>query len=106
VHHAAVFTHPAIFGVEIVDRNFTHLRHDRLRLVCSGSFNRTQVMPNGGISRIDLIPEFVAELVTSRVDVIYCSGDIAIRAAPQGTRTIPILGGASDMVSSGNRARR
>ena len=56
--------------------------------------------------RIDLIPEFVAELVTSRVDVIYCSGDIAIRAAQQGTRTIPILGGASDMVSSGNRARR
>ena len=51
--------------------------------------------------RIDLIPEFVAELVKSRVDVIYASGDIAIRAAQQVTRTIPILGAASDMVGSG-----
>jgi putative ABC transport system substrate-binding protein len=51
--------------------------------------------------RIDLIPEFVAELVTSSVDVIYCSGDVAIRAAQQATRTIPILGAASDMVGSG-----
>ena len=51
--------------------------------------------------RIDLIPEFVAELVKSRVDVIYASGDIAIRAAQQATRTVPILGAASDMVGSG-----
>jgi putative ABC transport system substrate-binding protein len=43
----------------------------------------------------------VAELVKSRVDVIYASGDIAIRAAQQATRTIPILGAESDMVGSG-----
>jgi ABC-type uncharacterized transport system substrate-binding protein len=52
-------------------------------------------------TRIDLIPKFVAELVKSRVDVIYASGDIAIRAAQQATRTIPILGAESDMVGSG-----
>jgi putative tryptophan/tyrosine transport system substrate-binding protein len=39
--------------------------------------------------RIDLIPDFVTELVTSHVDVIYASGDIAIRAAQQATRSDP-----------------
>jgi putative ABC transport system substrate-binding protein len=40
----------------------------------------------------DLIPEFVAELVKSKVDVIYAAGDAGIRAAQQATATIPILG--------------
>ena len=51
--------------------------------------------------RVDLIPEFVAELVKAHVDVIYAGGDIAIRAAQQATRTIPILGITDDMVGSG-----
>ena len=52
-------------------------------------------------ARIDLIPEFVAELVKSQVDVIYASGDAAIRAAQQATATIPILGITQDMVGQG-----
>ena len=51
--------------------------------------------------RIDLIPEFVAELVKASVDVIFVNGDAAIRAAQQATTTIPILGITEDMVGSG-----
>ena len=50
---------------------------------------------------IDLIPEFAAELVKAKVDVIYASGDAAIRAAQQATATIPILGITQDMVGQG-----
>ena len=51
--------------------------------------------------RIDLIPQFVAELVKSQVDVILVFGDAAIRAAQQATTTIPILAGTEDIVGSG-----
>ena len=40
-------------------------------------------------SRIDLIPEFAAELVKSQVDVVLVNGDAAIRAAQGATTTIP-----------------
>jgi putative ABC transport system substrate-binding protein len=50
---------------------------------------------------IDLIPEFVAELVKSKVDVIYASGAAGIRAAQQATATVPILGITQDMVGQG-----
>ena len=50
---------------------------------------------------IDRIPEFAAELVKSKVDVIYASGDAGIRAAQQATATIPILGITQDMVGQG-----
>jgi putative ABC transport system substrate-binding protein len=49
---------------------------------------------------IDRIPEFAAELVKSKVDVIYASGD-AVRAAQRATATIPILGVTRDMVGQG-----
>jgi putative ABC transport system substrate-binding protein len=51
--------------------------------------------------RIDLIPEFVAELVKANLDVILVNGSAAIRAAQQATKTIPILGSTDDMVGSG-----
>ncbi len=51
--------------------------------------------------RIDLIPEFAAELAKVPVDVILALGEPAIRAAQQATATIPILGSADDMVGSG-----
>jgi putative ABC transport system substrate-binding protein len=49
---------------------------------------------------IDLIPEFAAELVKAKVDVIYASGD-AVRAAQRATATIPILAIAQDMLGQG-----
>jgi putative ABC transport system substrate-binding protein len=49
---------------------------------------------------IDLSPEFAAELVKSKVDVIYASGD-AVRAAQRATATIPILAIAQDMLGQG-----
>jgi putative tryptophan/tyrosine transport system substrate-binding protein len=52
-------------------------------------------------TRIDLIPEFMAELVKTHVDVIYAVGDPGIRAAQQATATIPIFGFTEDMVGQG-----
>jgi len=45
--------------------------------------------------------EIATDLVKSQVDAILCSGEIALRAAQQATRTIPILGVADDMVAAG-----
>ena len=52
-------------------------------------------------AEIDLVPQFVAELVKAHVDVIYIAGDAGIRAAQQATTTIPILGVTQDMVGQG-----
>jgi putative ABC transport system substrate-binding protein len=50
---------------------------------------------------IDRIAEFAAELVKSKVDVIYASGDAGIRAVQRATAAIPILGITQDMVGQG-----
>src|SRR5262249_15472644 len=46
-------------------------------------------------------PEVTAALVKSPVDAIVCSGEVALKAAQQVTRTIPILGVADDMLAAG-----
>lgn len=51
--------------------------------------------------RLDLISQYAAELVNARADVIIVSGDDAIRAAQQATKTIPILAITGDMLGSG-----
>jgi len=57
---------------------------------------------NGFDLRLDQLSEHARELAKAGVDVIYASsGDAAIRAAQDATRTIPILGVADDMVGSG-----
>ncbi len=50
---------------------------------------------------VDLVSEFAADLVKSKVDVIYATGDAGIRAVQQATTTIPILGSTDDMVEAG-----
>jgi putative ABC transport system substrate-binding protein len=62
--------------------------------------NLTIVWRSYGL-HIDLAPEFAAELVKSKVDVIIASGDAGIRAVQQATATIPILGITQDMVGQG-----
>jgi putative tryptophan/tyrosine transport system substrate-binding protein len=52
-------------------------------------------------SRVDLIPEFAAELVKVKLDIIAATGDTAIRAVQHATTTIPILGSTDDMLGSG-----
>jgi putative ABC transport system substrate-binding protein len=52
-------------------------------------------------SHIDRISEIAADLVKSKVDVIFATGDTGIRAAQRATTTIPILGTTDDMVESG-----
>jgi putative tryptophan/tyrosine transport system substrate-binding protein len=49
----------------------------------------------------ELISKYTEELVKTPADVFLAAGDIAIRAAQQTTRTIPILGFTDDMVGSG-----
>jgi len=51
--------------------------------------------------QIDLISEFAEALVKGHVDVIYASGNPAIRAAQRATTMLPILGISDDMVGSG-----
>jgi putative tryptophan/tyrosine transport system substrate-binding protein len=53
-----------------------------------------------GLSQ-EQFPVHAADLIKARVDVIICSGDSAVRAAQEATKTIPILANATDMVSSG-----
>jgi putative tryptophan/tyrosine transport system substrate-binding protein len=50
---------------------------------------------------IELSSEYAGELVKAKVDVIMPYGDVAIRAAQQATKTIPILAMTDDMVGSG-----
>jgi ABC transporter substrate binding protein len=47
---------------------------------------------------VDLIPQYAAELVKARVDVIATTGDETVRAVQQATKTIPIVG---DMLGAG-----
>jgi putative ABC transport system substrate-binding protein len=50
----------------------------------------------------DRLPGFVAELVALNADVIVAGGSLAVRAAQQATRTIPIvMTGSSDPVGTG-----
>src|SRR5258705_4098117 len=50
----------------------------------------------------DRLPRFAAELVALKADVIVAGGSLAVRAAQQATRTIPIvMTGTSDPVGTG-----
>jgi len=49
---------------------------------------------------VDLIPQYAAELVKARVDVIVGSGDETVRAVQQATKTIPIVAMVGDMLGS------
>jgi putative tryptophan/tyrosine transport system substrate-binding protein len=50
---------------------------------------------------VDLIPQYAAELVKARVDVIAASGEETVRAIQQATKTIPIVAIVGDMLGSG-----
>ena len=50
---------------------------------------------------VDLVPQYAAELVKARVDVIATAGEEAVRAVQQATRTIPIVAIVGDMLGSG-----
>jgi putative ABC transport system substrate-binding protein len=51
--------------------------------------------------RIELVSELAGELIKSKVDVLFCGGDVAILAAQRATATIPIIGFTDDMLGSG-----
>jgi putative ABC transport system substrate-binding protein len=47
---------------------------------------------------INLSSQYATELVKDSVDVIVAYGDVAVRAAQQATKTIPIVAATDDMV--------
>jgi putative ABC transport system substrate-binding protein len=49
----------------------------------------------------DLAPKYASDLVKDQVDVLYAAGVVAIRAAQQATKTIPILAITDDMLGEG-----
>jgi len=51
--------------------------------------------------RAEQFPAAAAELVKAKADVLFCTGDAAVRAAQQATTTVPILAVTDDMVGSG-----
>lgn len=51
--------------------------------------------------RLDLISQYVAELVVAQPDVLYAASGAAIHAVQQATKSIPIVGIAGDMVREG-----
>src|SRR5262249_23891647 len=53
--------------------------------------------PNGYELRIEQFAGHASQIVKQGVDLIWCSGDDAIRAAQQATKVIRILGGTDDM---------
>ena len=50
---------------------------------------------------LDLIPQYAAEIVKARVDVIVTAGEDAVRALQQETKTIPIVAEAADLLGWG-----
>jgi putative tryptophan/tyrosine transport system substrate-binding protein len=50
---------------------------------------------------LGLLPQYAAELVSARVDVITTAGEEATRAAQQATKTIPIVGLMDDLYGAG-----
>jgi putative ABC transport system substrate-binding protein len=55
----------------------------------------------GFAQNVDLIPQYAAELVQANPDVMFATGDAAIRAMQRFSSTIPLLGVTEDMVGSG-----
>jgi putative ABC transport system substrate-binding protein len=51
--------------------------------------------------QVDLLSDYAAELVKSQPDVIAPGGPLAVRAAQQATKSIPILAISDDMVGEG-----
>src|SRR6202035_5168498 len=49
----------------------------------------------------DLIPQYAAEVVKARVDVIETAGDETVRVLQQTTKAIPIVAIVGDMLGSG-----
>lgn len=49
---------------------------------------------------VDQVQEFAEELVRAKADVLYATGDIAIKAVLRATSTLPIVGSTEDMVGA------
>jgi putative ABC transport system substrate-binding protein len=60
-----------------------------------------KIVAGGFYVRDDQFAEVAATLAKFTPDVIFCVGDPVVRAAQESTRTVPIVGLASDMVAAG-----
>src|SRR5262245_3128015 len=76
------------------------LRRSLRRLGFVEGYNLSLDVKGYGLRR-EQFDEHAADLVNSKVDVVYCAGDAALRAAQRATSTIPIVGVTDDMLSAG-----
>ena len=60
-----------------------------------------KIIVDGFGLRDEQFAEAAATLAKSAPDVIFCTGNLAMRAAQELTRTVPIVGAARDMVAAG-----
>jgi len=60
-----------------------------------------RVEHRGFAQHADLIPQYAADLVKANPDVLFATGDAAIRAMQKLSPTIPLLGVTEDMLGSG-----
>ena len=111
----AAVAHPFAAGAEDAGRTYrlgslhisqrnsaTHVAfYDELRRQGFVEGQNLLVDARGYGLRSEQLAEHAAELVKAQVDVIVASGDASVRAAQQATKTIPILGSATDMVGAG-----
>ena len=85
------------------------IRPTRLRSRCSTNYvgvgyiegQNLTITYRAYAAHVDLTSQYASELVKAQVDVILAAGDVAIRAAQQATKTIPILAFTDDLVGSG-----
>jgi putative tryptophan/tyrosine transport system substrate-binding protein len=90
-------------SLHLSPRNSPHTvaLYDELRLLGFIDGQNLLVDEHGYGLRVEQLAEHASELVKAQVDVIICAGDAPVRAAQQATKTVPILGNATDMVGSG-----
>lgn len=84
-------------------RTLPHLAafFDELRLLGFVEGQNLEVVPAGFDVRVERLPEQAANIVGTAPDAIVTTGELATRTAQAATRSIPILGGAEDMVAAG-----
>src|SRR5262245_59641202 len=74
---------------------------DELRLSGFIDGQNLMVLPDGFNAPIDQLPAQAKAIVKAAPDVIWCIGELPMRALKAATQSIPIVGGAEDMVAAG-----
>jgi len=101
---------PLIFGFrkELCSLSMTHKllsitqNREQAEAGCTVSYGvKLSEMHGLAAGHAERFPELAQQLVRDKASVIVASGDAAVRAAQQATRTIPIIAVVDDIVAAG-----